>query len=400
MSSRLVILACVALAVVAGCRDLVTPEGAMNGGSAPLQVQVIGLGSDALMDGAVVTADNSAYVEDGSARTAEAIVENDFASFPDLPPGRYDIYVDPRSRFSNSTPAWTEHGVLLGDSIPTLASQGIACGFVVDWPLLEEFAPESYTSTVYASYHFPGITNELRGSQAFNDDGNGVYRGVIPWEGSVEVRVILRDGSFAETSDFYLRYELADSVGLLEDEVFSIASPLTTRPLNLQLSGEGFAAGSVRTLQDIPDPESGIGSSPSRLDYTLDRLAHPDRVFLIESALSFLSLEWQEGPAFLNQGVWLANDLLPDPFELGLHRVVVQVVDANQRPQQVLVGVDDESTWTTPAWFTDENGQVDLRLMPGRYRLLVRVGNDIVSTSVITVDGDLEHVIILEEVAE
>jgi len=240
----------------------------------------------------------------------------------------------------------------------------------------------------------------VRGYQAFSDDGNGIYRGVIPWEGSVQVRVILSDGTFAETSDFYLRHDHPDSVGLLEDEVFSIVSPLTTRPLNLRLSGEGLTASSVRTLQDVPDPENGLGSSPSRLEYALDRLAHPDRVFLIESSLSFFSLQWEEGPAFLDQGVWLANDPLPDPFELGLHRVRVRVLDANQQPQQVLVGVDDESGYGSRAWFTDESGQLDVRLMSGRYRLLVRVGNAIVSTSVISVDGDLEHVIVLEEVAE
>ena len=111
MRSRVLILVLALVAVAAGCRDIVTPEGAMNGDYPDLRIQVVGLGSDGSLNLARVRIDNSAYVPATRAAMAETLSINGVATFENMRPGLYDVDIEPRVWVHN-TPAWSCHSAI------------------------------------------------------------------------------------------------------------------------------------------------------------------------------------------------------------------------------------------------------------------------------------------------
>lgn len=389
MSSRLIVLACVALALATGCRDLVTPEGAMNNGSPAYEVIVQGLGSEGLLRDAQVDVDNSAYVPEGEALTASAITESGVAIFEDVPPGFYDVSVYPD--WTSSTPPWAETRVELGDSIAVLAYDGIPVQFELDWPELAEFAPENLGKRIVLRYRL--ATNGLSGTgyQTAQEDEDGILRGFIPWAGNFAVV------AFVNGAGFGLEHSYPDSVPLAADASFRIPSPLRIHALDLRIGDAPFSGDQLTIRQQ--DADDGVHLNHAWLFYTIDRLRHPDTVFLLDSPLSRLEFNAVGSPLFMDQYVWLADGpVVPPAIQLGRWRVTFRVEDEFQQPLPALIQVANESR--EQSWSTELDGTIDLWLMPGLHRLLVRAEGYEDSILLLPVDRNLDHTITLAREAE
>ena len=352
MRSRFALVSFALLALAAGCRDLVTPEGAMNEGYPVLQLQVFGLGSDGALVDARVTIDNAAYVSAPYFASADTTTDSQgIASFEDIPPGRYDVGIATR-QWRHSTPDWTTEGVVLGDSTAVVAYEGIPCTFEVDWPRVDEFAPAIRATKVMVSY--PRDRDDLlvsAGTQIIFADTDGLFRGLLPWEGRFKVQVE------SVGPAFFLTHVLPDSLTLTRGELVALPSPVRAHPLELWFGNEPFTADRVGIEQraDTSSLSPGYGS----IGYIHDWSTHPDSLFLVDTGMSRLTVDWVEGPAFLERTVWMdAGPLPPGVLDLARIPVTIRVTDEDSLP--VAANVDARAEGRAESWPTDAAGVLEL----------------------------------------
>jgi hypothetical protein len=135
------------------------------------------------------------------------------------------------------------------------------------------------------------------------------------------------------------------------------------------------------------------------LFYTIDRSRHPGTVFLLDSPLSRLEFYAVGSPLFMDQRVWLPDGpVVPPAIQLGQWRVTLRVEDEFQQPLAASIQLAIESR--EQSWSTKPDGTLDLHLMPGVYRLLVRAGDYEDSILLLSVDRDLDRTITLAGAAE
>lgn len=376
-------LALAGLALSAGCRDLVTPEAALNNGHPDLQLSVLGLGNDDWLVEARVRIDNSAYVDPVQAASAETLtVHLGLATFEEMSPGLYDIDIETRS-FRHGTPPWSEKGVFLGDSLAVVAYEGIESAVTIDWPLLDEIAPGSYGTILLIGFRGPPDSEYWRGEQRFHQDADGVYRGALPWEGKFECYL------GAHGPGFDVEWISADSIPLAENGETAVASPLRRRAMELRFGSDPVAAHQVRIQQQ------GSGPGYASLQYPLDRRSSPDSVIVALAEQSTLTVGWADGPAFLDRRVWLGEDsVVLAPIDLGPHRLDLSVTGPGGEALAATVSIQVDTR--AGSFSADESGRLQARLHPGRHRVSVSHAGYRMRDLFVDVDGDLDLDVQLE----
>lgn len=351
-------------------------------------VNVTGLGSDALLQAAIVTLDNRAYVPEADAREWSAETEDGVARFVDLSDGTYDVKVQPRR--SSSTPAWESTAVTIFDSYAMVAFEGIPFEVLLDWPELDDFEIDPADINVSFQYRLPDPDRDggtYTAEQRATAIGGGEYAGSLPWVGRYPVEVEVSQESFR------LRYNIPDSVAADGSTPIEFLSPLHRQPVTLEAAGEPIVSTRVKIEHGY---SIGIRYGDYYLAYEFEPTGVADSLYLLTPAVSGLAVTWVEGRTFLPRYRYLSEDqMAPGTINLGDFVVDLLARDANGQP----VAASFEiflNEFDTVQWSAGPGGVLKVLLHADSYLVKVRAGGYEQLSSVIDITGDAAFVFELE----